>query len=130
MSTGHSTEQGYRVEARHTEFIASNPIKLYDGILTSEWREITFQRGHNPCGIPEDAFSRKGDHDLLSYNAAMALAWTLIAQQKHRMVECRLVAYKLETTWKCEKVGLVVMEPLNSMEHVVSKVDEANEPNE
>lgn len=50
MSTGHATERGYKVEARHVGFIASHPIQLADGILTGEWREVAFSRGSNPCG--------------------------------------------------------------------------------
>lgn len=39
----------------------------------------------------------------------MALAWTLIAQNRLHCIEARLVRYKLETTYKCERSGVVDM---------------------
>jgi hypothetical protein len=114
MSKGMSTEIGYRVEARDALFTHLNPAVLSDGVLTSEWREIRFEEGPNPAGIPREPFGRKHDYGLLTYEGATALAWTLIAQNRLRSIEARLVQYQLETTYEYYRDGLVDMEPLTS----------------
>lgn len=99
-STGTSTEYGYRVEARNKDFSKLlPPVELSDGFLGSEWRELRFQTGTNPAGIPLWT-NQKFLHDLLPFNAATALAWTVIAQHPFCKIECRLVKFKLEHTHK------------------------------
>lgn len=122
---GNHTERCYAVEAREVHFSHSAPIVLSDGVLTQDWREVTFARTDNPAGIPEDCFSYKGKHGLLTHEGAIALAWTLIAQHSMRHIECRLVFYRLETTWKCERVGLVEMQPLS-----INQLRDAVKPSE
>lgn len=109
MSNGQSTEHGYKVEARDANFHHFNPVTLSDGILGPAWREVQFERGHNPAGIPERGFGQKHEHGLLAHEGATALAWTLIAQHYLQQIECRLVRYELETTYKCERCGIVDM---------------------
>ena len=125
MSNGQSTEHGYKVEARDANFHCFNPVALSDGILGPDWREVRFDRGHNPAGIPERGFGQKHEHGLLTHEGATALAWTLIAQNDLQQIECRLVRYKLETTYKCERSGVVDMPVIkNSMFRDVKLVDE------
>lgn len=110
------TEHGYKVEARNAHFSHERPLTLSDGILSGDWREVAFSQGFNPAGIPIDLFSQKHQHGLLSYEGAMALAWTLVAQNRMWYVETRIVQYSLETTFKCEKQGLVTNVPVMSSE--------------
>lgn len=107
VSRGQSNEIGYRIEARDAMFHASNPIRLWDGILSPEWREICLRREPNPAGIPDEPFGKKHEHGLVTYQAAVALAWTLIAQHRLRRIECRLVQYKLVTTHELTREGIV-----------------------
>lgn len=95
------------MEARHKWFSCAAPIILCDGLLGPDWREIHFSKGHNPAGIPETPFGHKGAHDLLTFEAAMALAWTVIAQNNRHGIECRLVQYRLVTSHTLTKQGVV-----------------------
>jgi hypothetical protein len=106
-TTGTSDETGYRVEARHKWFSCAAPIMLDDGLLGPDWRQIHFSKGYNPAGIPEPPFGHKGSHDLLTFEAAMALAWTIIAQNGRHGIECRLVQYHLVTKHTLTKQGVV-----------------------
>jgi hypothetical protein len=108
MSSGQSTEYGYKVEAREVHFFHMKPVVLSDGILGSDWREVQFEIVNNPAGIPVSLFDQKHNHGLLRHEGAIALAWTMIAQHDSR-IECRLVQYKLETTYKCQRQGIVDM---------------------
>ena len=114
-SKGAMTENGYKIEARVARFNCFNPVQLSDGLLGPEWREVQFERGNNPAGIPVEGFGEKHNHRLLTYEGAMALAWTLVAQQRNCPIECRLVAYKLETTWALEVSGIVDMPPIENL---------------
>lgn len=106
--SGSSVEYGYRVEARVRDVLHIRPVALSDGILTTEWREVVFEAGFNPAGIPTESHIRqRSRHELLSHEAAVALAWTIIAQQRHRDIECRLVQYRLETNYTLERKGVV-----------------------
>lgn len=105
--TGHGTDVGYRVQVRCDKTCHSNPTELADGIVSTEWRDVSFRLGKNPAGIPQSIFDRKCEHGLLTYEGAVALAWTILAQNEHRDLECRLVAYNLETTFKLTRQGVV-----------------------
>ena len=108
--TGHSTEYGYRIEVRDTLFSTVRPIELHDGLVGPEWRECNPMSAVNPAGIPEDPpdWGHKSHHRLLRFDVALALAWTIIAQNHVRMgLECRIVKYKLETHYILERQGVV-----------------------
>lgn len=109
-TTGTSDETGYKVEARHAWFSCAAPITLDDGLLGPGWRTIHFSKGYNPAGIPEPRFGHKGEHELLTFEAATALAWTIIAQNGRHGIECRLVQYRLVTSHTLTKQGVVAGE--------------------
>jgi hypothetical protein len=115
VSSGQSTEYGYTVEARAVHFFHFKPVVLSDGILSSEWREVVFERGNNPAGVPDHGLGQRSNHGLLGHEGAVALAWTLIAQHGcFGGIECRLVKHKLETTYKRQREGIVDMPPIKS----------------
>lgn len=103
---GTHNESGYRVEARVRFFNPTRLVQLSDGVLTDSWREVQFERGGNPAGVPE-AWGYRPTHDLLTLEAATALAWTLVAQHPHASVEARLVAYRLRVQWEMSREGIV-----------------------
>ncbi len=106
--SGNASEVGYRVQVRCAKMIHSRPIQIADGIVSTEWRDVRFARGTNSAGVPVSRFDRKDMHDLMGYEAAVALAWTVIAQHEwHFGLECRLMAYRLETTYKLTREGTV-----------------------
>lgn len=107
---GCSKQFGYRVETRDTEFMLARPNQLADGPIGPEWREVTFVTGPNPTGVP----TADTDRRLLGYESALALAWTILAQLgwQGRGVECRLVRYRLETSYILHRVGVMDMETI------------------
>ncbi len=109
ISKGAGTEYGYRIEARDTHVSHVRPAAIHDGILTGEWREIAPIISDNPAGVPSlDEYGDSGrKHNLMPYESAVALAWTLIAQNRWKSIECRLVKYKLETSYFLSREGIV-----------------------
>jgi hypothetical protein len=107
FGSGHGSDVGYHVQVRCERTCHSRPLTLADGIVTSEWRDVHFQQTDNPAGIPVRAFDQKAYHGLLSFDAALALAWTIIAQHETFGLECRLIAIQLEHTWKLTRQGIV-----------------------
>lgn len=106
--TGTTDEIGYRVQARNAHFNTATPVMLDDGLLGPDWREIHFSKGYNVAGIPDSLFGHKGRHDLLAYETAVALAWTIIAQNPRQGIECRLAQYRLVTSFTLCKQGVLV----------------------
>lgn len=109
ISQGTQNEIGYSVEVRCEKILPMAPIKLFDGFVTTEWRKVNFEQSNNSAGVPVNyLYSYKNHHGLLSYEGAVALAWTIIAQNEwaHRL-EARVVSYKLTTTWEVNYQGIV-----------------------
>lgn len=104
---GESTEKGFKVQVRDPNFSTISPCVIADGIVGPEWRDIYFEKGNNPAGIPIEPFGSKDAHGLLTFQGATALAWTVIAQNRLNSLECRLVAYELRTTYEIERLGIV-----------------------
>ncbi len=102
---GTNVKRLYRVEARVRNFFPENPVKLCDGILSTEWREVYFNNNPNPAGVPSTPDSDM--FGLLPYESATALAWTIIAQRPYASIECRLVQYQLAITHTLNKRGEV-----------------------
>lgn len=128
-SSGRSREYGYRIEVRDTCFISQNPVRLHDGCVGPDWREWTPAEDFNPAGIPIESprFSGQFQHSLLPYEGAMALAWTILAQNSlHRGLECRLVRYKLAQTWELTREGVVEGRVTNDW--IFSKIQLEPEP--
>src|SRR4051812_45538029 len=101
---GRSSGRYYRIEVRDRLFSERVPLQLHDGIVGPNWRELTFEIGTNPAGIPLDIFEHGTQHRLLSYEAAVAFAWTAVAQNRYGL-ECRVVAYRLETAYTLQREG-------------------------
>lgn len=110
---------GYVVEARVGVVSHEKPVRIQDGILTTEWRPVEFTKDFNPAGVPchwENDMPGIGIKcDYLPYASAVALAWTLIAQQSYRGIEVRLAQYSLKYTYETKRDG-VVDEPVGSFE--------------
>ena len=112
VSKGSSSEIGYRVEARCEIMSHLHPVTLLDGIVTKEWREVHFERGPNHYGVPSgaDEWWRYGHkHDLMPYESALAMAYTVLAQNATRGLELRLKQYTLETRHELTCNGVVDM---------------------
>lgn len=109
-SRGNGTDYGYAVEIRDKMFSKDRPITLQDGIVGPDWRRVSFIEANNPAGVPIDRY-RHGElpkHGLMPYASAVALAYTIIAQN-HRedyRIECRIVQYKVETSYTVERMGV------------------------
>jgi hypothetical protein len=110
-SKGRSTTPGYRVEVRDKLFDTVRPIKIHDGFVGPEWRTVSFVQDFNPAGVPGFRFHPEATtyHHILPHNSALALAWTLLAQNDDNAyrLECRLVEYVLRTEWTLERKGAV-----------------------
>lgn len=106
-SRGQCTTKGYRVQVRVDHFVPSAPVTLADGLVGTEWRDVTFQKTDWPGGIPDHPWSHRGEHGLLSLEGARALAWTLLAQQDRHGLECQLVQLELHTTYTVKREGVV-----------------------
>lgn len=111
LMCSHGAEEtiGYRVEARVASILHQHPVVLSDGILTDQWREITFTDSASPSAVPRCG-RHAAHHDLMPLESARALAWTLVAQHRHCGVECRLVGYRLIVQWSLRRKGVVVEE--------------------
>lgn len=114
-SCGESTITEYKVEVRDTIFSVHNPIILSDGehgetIVGPDWQEVRFNKGFNPAGVPLHKATHLEDckRDILGYESALALAWTILAQNYYRFgLEARIVAYELKTSWERTRKGVV-----------------------
>ncbi len=99
-ATCDSSEVGYRVQTKVDRICLHNPCTLPDGIVTEDWRDVHFPKGQNPAGVPVP-YGFKGYHDLLTYEGATALAWTIIAQNPYKFgLQCRVVPITVETSYK------------------------------
>lgn len=130
VANGSSTERGFRVQVRDPHFTHVNPCLLDDGIVGPEWRDVSFRTGANPAGVP---VLRRGDeYGLMSYEGATALAWTLIAQNRFNMLECRLVAYTLQCSFTLEKDGAIEMHVIKDVRYsdisIEKEVEETQKP--
>ena len=105
-STGSSVEHGYRVQIRDNSFNTHRPVALYDGIVGPSWRYMEFVKGNNPAGVPTPPYGYLDHHNLLTFQGAMALAWTTLAQNHHRNLECRLVKFRLIVEHKLVRQGV------------------------
>jgi hypothetical protein len=115
LGTGSGTAIGYFVEVRCDKVSYSRPIKLDDGIVTTEWRQVGFREGANPAGIPISAYSEISRHGLMELSAATALAWTVIAQNRHAMgLSCRIVAVDLAYSYSLTRKGVVICQAIKS----------------
>lgn len=111
MLTGTSTNKGYKVEARVTTFTSSNPIVIGDQILSERWTDMRFPRTDIPAikkGVP-GIFSLNVCDEYFTFESALSLAWSIIAQNQYRSVECRIVQYKIVQTHEVTKEGAVSM---------------------
>jgi hypothetical protein len=102
---------GYRVEARVSEVSVHAPAVLPDGLVTTEWRALEFSKGSNPAGVPVHYLGYDlTQFNLLPFESAVALAWTVVAQNQWKFLEIRIVqhAFHMETT--VERGAVVDME--------------------
>ena len=110
MSNGNGTTHLYRVEARSS----TEPQKVCGQILTKEWKRVHFARSE--VGILNETLVPIKDdyHNLLNYNAAMALATWFMAMPEEKdlpfllpalCVETRIVKVKLTWSFNCEDEG-------------------------
>ncbi len=108
-SNGSATEIGYRIQIKDELFCTTDPVNLHDGIVGQEWRDFCPAICDNPAGVPSDTiFGQKTLHNLLLLESAIALAWTIIAQNKYKLgLRIRLIRYELRTTWELEREGIV-----------------------
>lgn len=109
---GSGSTVGYKVEARTIDLEGLPEVvrTLADGhtVLCAEWREVEFACGSNPAGVPcESRLLDGAEHGLLPYESAVALAWTVIAQNRHATIECRLVRHRLSYSYSIEREGYV-----------------------
>lgn len=105
-ATGSSVEHGYRVQIRDLSFNPHRPIMLHDGIVGPGWRYVEFAKGNNPAGVPTPPYGYLDHHNLLTFQGAMALAWTTLAQNHYRSLECRLVKYRLVVEHRVVRQGV------------------------
>ncbi len=95
------TKVGYRVEARALD-PENGMIPLHDGLLGPEWREVRFP-------------ARQADEwlEILDFGQGMPLetaasrAWNLVGEAAGRLLECRIVEYTVEYSYKVERMGVV-----------------------
>ncbi len=112
VGCGSGTVHGYRVEGRTKDLpcMANAPIKISSGqTLFSEWQEIDFTIG-NPAGVPlvgDSMFPVGQSERLMPYESATALAWTVLAQNPHRVIEMRIVRYTIKYTKTMQYDGFV-----------------------
>lgn len=137
--SGGGTSIGYTVEARvqDIEGLAQNPQPLVDGrtILGHEWQQLHFEEGSNPYGVPGRS---RFDHNLgsprMPLKSAIALAWTIIAQNPHRSVECQIVRHKLTYTYSSERLGVVdglsISDSIDFSARITDDVDERGRASE
>jgi hypothetical protein len=98
----HSTEFMYRPQVR-----ASRRAFVFGGVLIdSTWQGVPTGRGAQGVRSLPD---RTG-HGLVSYEAAEALSWWLLAElaleYRNHEVDTRIVRVKIESWWKLTEVGL------------------------
>lgn len=105
-SQSESTDTGYRIEARVERERTDPPYALPDGVLTEKWRFVDVVK----LGVvlpPSSVFARKSEAGLMSHATAMSVAWNLVASFPYGGVEVRLVRYRLRTTRKLTKEGVL-----------------------
>lgn len=108
--SGSGTVIGYRVEARIKDLptMAMSPIELGNRqILTHEFQEITFEESAR-YGVPlvgDYMFPVGASQRLMPYDSALALSWTIIAQNQHKPIECRIVQYRMKYNYTMEYNG-------------------------
>lgn len=118
-SKGQGSTRGYTVEVRCEQILdPSRPPQLHDGIVTTEWRTVSFDRSGNPAGVPgidglDGVFGMFG-MTCLPYDSAVALAHTIIAQNPHRGLECRIVGHEQKYTYENKRLGAVDMPAIKS----------------
>lgn len=105
-STGSSTSFVYTVEAKTN----MAPIRATNGMLVDgQWRQVHFPASEFGTGVKVDMFDKAPlGHGYLSYEAAMALAWTFVANSQRFMLEVRLVEHCFESTYKVKRTGTEV----------------------
>lgn len=128
MSKGISERQGYQVQVRDTAFNTHHPTRLPDGIIGPEWRDVRFEDDQNPAGVPSIQAPYFSELQLLTYEGAMALGWTILAQNPYRTIEVRLTAHKLISTYQCTEIGTVEMQPLKQSRGYEIKIIPPSQP--
>jgi hypothetical protein len=109
---GNGNYIGFKVEARLEEIegLSSDPVLLADGktLLGHEWKEIHFDEGRIPYGVPgRSSIEPNFGHQLLPYKSALALAHTVIAQNSHKNVECQIIQHRVSYAYSVERKGYV-----------------------
>jgi hypothetical protein len=108
VGSGSGSEIGYRLEVRDTGFIPSHPEQLSDGVVGPDWREHSPVESMNPAGVPYEhpRISEHYRHSLLGLEAALALAWTIIAQHRNHCLEVRIICYRAEHQYTLYRCGV------------------------
>lgn len=107
INEGASTSYWYTVEAKVGFMDPVNPIRLTDGILTTQWRELSFPCGVDGAGVPA-YFPPTGLIRMqLPYASAVALAWTVLAQNRYGGISVRLRKLRQEVSYKTFDCGVV-----------------------
>lgn len=110
--SGTTSTYGYKVQARVQSYVPERAVVINGPheqkiILTEDWRTVEFAEGFNPAGVPscnsavDNGLLRQ--HYLLPHESAVALAYTLAAQNAQYTigaVRIRLVKYKLQSSYK------------------------------
>ena len=125
MSTGSQTAHGYLVEARVSEFFPAKPLVVNGQLLTKEWQEVSFAQSEDGNGVPAlDIMLHPAKHDLLSYESAMSLAWSVMAHNPWSFVEVRIARYTVKVSYSIEKDGPIDMILTSMMERDAAIVKE------
>ena len=123
--SGGGSTNGWKVEARVFRVSPVRPktyLRPIHGqvLLTTEWQTIEFFEGNNPAGVPAASGIGKAhlnEHGIMDRSAAIALAYTFIAQNDESFfpeLEVRIVPYSLSYTTKHWKEG----EPILLEQHL------------
>ena len=108
VSSGSGSFPGYMLEAKVENFIRHRPVVIkdsFDGdiVLDTVWRNVTAFKAPPGMGVPRD--NREAEYFVYPYESAMALAWTLVAQNPHSSILVRLVPYKIRYTHETWRDG-------------------------
>lgn len=117
--SGQGTDVFFTLEARTTVAPAligpADPLGIRNFILTDQWQRVPISRAD--CGVPIKAWNLAGHqialaHDLVNYEAAIALAHLFVAQltapliQSVIDIEVRLVKVELKYSFETRELGV------------------------
>jgi hypothetical protein len=102
-SSGGGKFDAYSVEAR---LLCGEPKQMFGHILHKEWKRVQFSKVPSGFGVKNRVYNRQAeDLELLTYQAANALAWWLHAEGDSYSLETRIVKHEIVHNYKETIVG-------------------------